>query len=54
VEIKVHPNENIELDLDLIEWIKIQLKKMGCKLIKNYCKYVDEYFVWKKNLNTQI
>jgi hypothetical protein len=27
MEIKVHPNENIELDLDLIEWITIQLKK---------------------------
>jgi len=49
VKIKVHSNENNELDLDLIEWIRIQSKKMGCKLMKNYCKYVDEYRVWEKN-----
>ncbi len=50
MEIKVHSNENIELDLDLFEWIKIQLKKIGCKLMKKYSKYVDEYCVWEKKI----
>lgn len=30
------------------------IEKMGCKLMKKYGEYVDEYHVWKKKINTKI